>query len=41
MFGGPERQAYGAVIPGFSGVLKTLLETAFGTAVEISRLSNE
>jgi hypothetical protein len=36
MFGSHERWAYGAVIPGFSGVLKELLETKFGTAVEIS-----
>lgn len=36
MFGGDERRAYGAVIPGFSGILKTLLETKFGTAVETS-----
>src|ERR1700693_3588309 len=36
MFGGPRRWTYGAVIPGFSGVLKKLLEIKFGTAVEIS-----
>jgi hypothetical protein len=35
MFGGQARWTYGAVIPGFSGVLKKLLETKFGTAVEI------
>jgi hypothetical protein len=34
--GGPLRYSYGAVIPGFSGVLKKLLDTNFGTAVEIS-----
>src|SRR5216684_6347097 len=34
MFGGHERWTYGAMIPGFSGVLKKLLETEFGTAVE-------
>ena len=36
MFGGPARWTYGAVIPGFSGALKKLLETKFGAAVEIS-----
>jgi hypothetical protein len=35
-FGGPNRWTYGAVIPGFSGILKRLIETKFGTAVEIS-----
>jgi hypothetical protein len=35
MLGGPERSAYGAVIPAFSAILKTLLETKFGTAIEI------
>jgi hypothetical protein len=34
IFGGHERWAYGAVIPGFSGILKKLLETKFGTSVE-------
>jgi len=33
-FGGHERWTYGAVIPGFPGVLKKLLETKFGTVVE-------
>jgi len=36
LFGGPERWDYGAVIPGFSAVLKKLLEARFGTAVEIA-----
>jgi hypothetical protein len=36
MFAAHERWVYGAMIPGFSGVLKKLLETKFGTAVEIS-----
>jgi hypothetical protein len=36
MFGSHERWTYGAVIPGFSGVLKKLLETKFGDAVELS-----
>ena len=35
-FGSPTRYAYGALIPGFSGILKKLIETKFGTAVEIS-----
>jgi hypothetical protein len=35
-FGSHERWTYGAAIPGFSEVLKKLLETKFGTAVEIS-----
>jgi hypothetical protein len=35
-FGGHARHAYGALIPGFSGILKKLLETKFGTAVEVS-----
>src|ERR1700728_4198780 len=34
-FGGHGRWTYGAVIPGFSGILKKLLESKFGTAVEI------
>jgi|SRR5271154_3002980 len=34
--GSPLRYCYGAVIPGFSGILKTLLEANLGTAVEIS-----
>jgi hypothetical protein len=36
MFGSHERWTYGAVIPGFSGILKKLIETKFGTDVEIS-----
>jgi hypothetical protein len=35
MFGSSMRFTYGALIPGFSGILKTLVETKFGTAVEI------
>jgi hypothetical protein len=35
-FGGHGRWTHGAVIPGFSGILKKLVETKFGTAVEIS-----
>jgi hypothetical protein len=35
MFGGHGRWTYGAVIPGFSEILKKLLEAKFGTAVEI------
>ena len=35
MFGGHARWTYGAVIPGFSGILNKLLETKLGTAVEI------
>lgn len=35
-FGGPERWTFGAMIPGFSGILKRLIETKFGTAAEIS-----
>lgn len=34
--GGHGRWTYGAVIPGFSAILKKLLETKFGTAVENS-----
>jgi hypothetical protein len=34
MFGGHARWAYGAMIPGFSEILKKLVETKFGTAVE-------
>jgi hypothetical protein len=34
-FGGPKRWTYGAVIPGFSRILKQLVETKFGTAVEV------
>lgn len=34
--GGIGRCTYGGVIPGFSGILKKLLETKFGDAVEIS-----
>jgi len=36
MFGGPKRWTYGAVIPGFSGILMKLIETKFGTAVDVS-----
>jgi hypothetical protein len=36
MFGGPKRSTYGAVIPGFSEILTKLIETKFGTAVEVS-----
>jgi hypothetical protein len=36
MIGDDGRWTYGAVIPGFSGILKRLIETKFGTAVEIS-----
>ena len=35
-FGGPKRWSYGAMIPGFSAILKRLIETKFGVAVEIS-----
>ena len=35
-FGGHGRWTYGALIPEFSGVLKKLLETKFGAAVEVS-----
>jgi hypothetical protein len=35
-YGGHGRWTYGPVIPGFSRVLEKLLETKFGTAVEIS-----
>ena len=35
-FGGPKRWSYGAMIPGFSAILKRLIETKFGGAVEIS-----
>jgi hypothetical protein len=34
-FGGPKRWTYGALIPGFSGILKKLVEAKFGTAVEV------
>lgn len=34
-FGSTGRYTYGGVIPGFSGMLKTLLETKPGTGVEI------
>jgi len=34
-FGSQKRCSYGALVPRFSEVLKTLLETKFGTAVEI------
>jgi hypothetical protein len=36
VLGAKGRWTYGEVIPGFSEVLKTLLETKFGTAVEVS-----
>jgi hypothetical protein len=36
MFGGPERWTLSAVIPGFSEILKKLLETEFGSAIEVS-----
>ena len=36
MFGGHGRWTYGALIPGFSGILKKVLETEFGSAVEVS-----
>jgi hypothetical protein len=36
MFGSHKRWTYGAVIPGFSGILKKLIETKFGTDVAIS-----
>ena len=36
MFGGHGRWTYGALIPGFSGILKKLLEMEFGSAVEVS-----
>jgi hypothetical protein len=35
ILGAKGRWTYGEVIPGFSGILKKLLETKFGTAVEI------
>jgi hypothetical protein len=35
-FGGPERWAYGAVIPGFSRILKKLVEVEFSAAIEIA-----
>jgi hypothetical protein len=35
-FGGHGRWTYGAVIPGFSEILKQLVETRSGTAVEVS-----
>jgi len=34
MLGGDGRWTYGAVIPGFTGILEKLLEADFGTAVE-------
>jgi hypothetical protein len=36
VFGGHGTWTYGAVIPGFSGLLKKLVETEFGTVVEIA-----
>jgi hypothetical protein len=35
-YGGHGRWTYGPVIPGFSAILEKLLETKFGTAVEIA-----
>jgi hypothetical protein len=35
-FGGPKRLTYGALIPGFSKILKSLLESVPGAAIEIS-----
>ena len=35
MFGGHGRWTYGALLPGLAGILKKLLETQLGTAVEI------
>jgi hypothetical protein len=35
MLGGPARWSYGAVIPGFSDILKRLLDSKFGTALEL------
>jgi hypothetical protein len=35
LLGPQKRVTYGEVIPGFSGILKTLLETKVGTAVEV------
>lgn len=35
MFGGHGRWTYGALLPGLAGILKKLLETRFGTAVEV------
>jgi hypothetical protein len=35
MFGGDGRWTYGALLPGLAGILKKLLETKFGTAIEI------
>jgi hypothetical protein len=35
MFGGHRRWTYGALLPGFAGILKKLLDTQFGTATEV------
>lgn len=35
-FGGPKRWSYGAMIPGFSEILKRLIEAKHGASVEIS-----
>jgi hypothetical protein len=35
MFGGHRRLTYGALLPGLVGILNKLLETKFGTAVEV------
>jgi hypothetical protein len=34
-FGGQHRWTYGALLPGFAGILKKLLDTKFGTAAEV------
>ena len=35
MFGGHGRRTYGALLPGLAGNFEKLLETRFGTAVEV------
>jgi hypothetical protein len=35
LFGGHRRSTYGALLPGFAGILKKLLDTKSGTATEI------
>ena len=37
VFGGRKRMTYDALIPGFSDILKKLLEAKFGSAIEISQ----
>jgi len=37
IFGGRKRMTYDALIPGFSDILKKLLEAKFGSAIEISQ----